>query len=325
MIRVKVRGIYSTALTRLFLDYGFRIVSPTQAIRNRFGLKDTREAEEVLIRDLPDKQGVIVEGVGEATEEIIKRFKTSFPEAIYRPVSTWEEFKGSRLSWSEFLKLGKSRFEVIFPLPVKLALDELRGRVIPTIPGHHLLKCINSQMVDERESSLSGEDNPGRIAEEVKRALIYDNYRVGRSLTLVHIKPEGQPLTARGIIVGFEEGVLRLERHFKPGGTYNGLDIPKEQGDWGTVELREGEWYHLRRYFSGKGELKGELYNINTPIELYPDAVRYIDLEIDVIKVGDEKRIIDRDGLEDKVNKGIITPELGERALRIAEEIFSRI
>ena len=37
--RIKIRGIYSTALTKFALDAGFRIVEPSEKVRERFHMR----------------------------------------------------------------------------------------------------------------------------------------------------------------------------------------------------------------------------------------------------------------------------------------------
>lgn len=68
-VRVKIRGIYATALTGLLLKRGFEIVSPSEVIRARFGLPESPGPEEVLIVDRRDKQGVAIEGVRGSSEQ----------------------------------------------------------------------------------------------------------------------------------------------------------------------------------------------------------------------------------------------------------------
>ena len=62
--RIKIRGIYSTALTRLALDYGFQ--EPGRAFRKNqrtvsWNSRDDGEYE-ILIRDRDDLQGIEVRG-----------------------------------------------------------------------------------------------------------------------------------------------------------------------------------------------------------------------------------------------------------------------
>ena len=79
-------------------------------------------------------------------------------------------------------------------------------------------------------------------------------------------------------------------------------------------------------YYSKAGKLKGEYYNINTVVELYPYGARYVDLEIDLVRgTGAAPRIIDREELAVLVKEGLIGPQLARKAVEIAEELLRRL
>jgi len=50
-LKAKVRGIYTTALTKLLLENDFQIVQPSQTIRVRFGIPDNNEPPDLKIKD----------------------------------------------------------------------------------------------------------------------------------------------------------------------------------------------------------------------------------------------------------------------------------
>lgn len=88
------------------------------------------------------------------------------------------------------------------------------------------------------------------------------------------------------------------------------------------VGVKEGGWWVHFSYFSQDGRLKGEIYSINTPAEFYKDYIRYIDLEIDVVKFPfGQIRVIDREELNEKVSRGIINKDLACKAIQLAEGI----
>ena len=60
--RLRIRGIYSTALTDILLERGFVIVSPSPPISKRFALAPVPDEAQVTLYDRSDKQGIVVEG-----------------------------------------------------------------------------------------------------------------------------------------------------------------------------------------------------------------------------------------------------------------------
>ena len=71
MVNVMVRGIYSTALTKLFIDEGFNIVRPSKRISERFGLERNSESWDVLVEGSPRPFGVKIYGYREALEKVL--------------------------------------------------------------------------------------------------------------------------------------------------------------------------------------------------------------------------------------------------------------
>ncbi len=83
--RVRIRGIYSTALTKLFLDNGFEIIQPSREIAKRFGLEEERYlSPEIDIYDRQDQQGVLIETLPKYTERITSLFFNEFTDVIIR-------------------------------------------------------------------------------------------------------------------------------------------------------------------------------------------------------------------------------------------------
>ncbi len=62
--RIKVRGVYSTAITRLLLDWDYVVVDPSLKTRERFGLDFPEGLHDILICDRDDFQGIEMVGGG---------------------------------------------------------------------------------------------------------------------------------------------------------------------------------------------------------------------------------------------------------------------
>ena len=114
---VKIRGIYTTALTRLLLDHGYAIAQPSSQIQERFrlserdmdtsmgtsmdtsigtsmgmvGMDEDRDRgrngdiiEDILIRDREDHQGVRISGSTEYVVGLISLFRNYFLDMVVR-------------------------------------------------------------------------------------------------------------------------------------------------------------------------------------------------------------------------------------------------
>jgi len=462
-ITIRIRGIYTTALTKLFLEGGFGIAQPSRPIQERFGLEANFDPYDVDLYDLEDRQGVFLSGSPKAVEAAVALLRKELPDvivqqfehelyAVYRGVARSSGERGTlvelgrgqgvgllpeqslhpgeavtvqicklpdrgqepilrqmigipgryavlistarlavskeirdqgermRLIWlgaelaprgwgivwhtaaqgrsrstlSEDVKRlarlaeelrereregqppclllpGERAVQLEFPGGSKRRLDELRSQVLPTVACHHKAKASGregdidtlEQMV--RKLSRSREKGKGLISISTAATPALASLpfpQPGATLTIEHVKLDGQvQVLGRGAVVraSSEEGLVEVEREIKTPGSYDGLGVAKEPGDKAVTEFVEGRWYYKTSYYSASGELKGEYYNINTPLEIYPDRVRYVDLEIDVVRLpGSEPRVIDEEKLEEAVKRGQITEKLAAQAREVA-------
>ena len=250
--------------------------------------------------------------------------------------------------------------EVEFPAVSKAALDVIRARVVPTIENHHRFKIISSSWVELVENQI--QRSPSRKAElekKLREDILLGPMKQGGFIGLIHVHPEGKKISLRGgRILSLENNRLVIRREFSENnsqhgrrgghhqgrnsqygqrgqhdahrghyghyGRYDGLDLPIEEGDYGTTEAIENNWFLKHTYYSREGSIKGTYWNINTPIEFYPDHIRYLDLHIDVVQMpGLPPRLIDQEKLRRAVAKGLISPELGLRAFDVADSLLS--
>jgi hypothetical protein len=303
---LRIRGIYATALTRFFLDRGFKVALPSESVAGRFGGSpafDVFQAPDVQILDLDSKQGILVLGEAEALEELLTQVKESFFDVVTR-------------------RNAKDVLEIEFPLLSKSRLDEVRNTVLPTLLLHHRLKIIASDQVDavERKTLIHHPELGDSMSRDMERELIWDRYERGREIAIEHVKPEGRVLhLLQGEVVeaDFTGKRLVLKRSgFKGRSKYDGLGIPKQEGDYAVSEIREGDWCYRHTYFRAQGERIGCYYNINTPVEFYPDRVRYVDLEIDVVQFPNGRvEIVDEVELGKRFQQGYISAALRKKAI----------
>jgi hypothetical protein len=305
---VRVRGIYATALTALLLDRGFTVVDPSPPIQQRFSLPESDGDAQVEIHDRYDRQGVLLEGDPEEVDAVVGVLRRGLPDPVCCPMEA---------------PAGRARVAFEFHAEVKQALDGLRCEVLPTLPSHHYFKSIAPERVDQAERQLTHDaGRAGELAKRLREDLIRRHYHHGMPLPIRHVKPDGRAYDLRGRFSGWREGRVLLERRFRGGGSYDSLNLPKREGDHGILEVREGSWISRRAYFRADNSLIGELYNIGTPAELYPDHIRYLDLEVDVLHLpGQPPRVIDLDELEHELTTGTLTARLGEHAEHLAREV----
>ncbi len=352
MFRAKVRGIYATALTRLLLDNGFKIVQPSAPIKERFKLSDTLEEvsqPDIEISDRFDKQGVNVVGNATAAEKFVSILLGTLDDVIVRrrlsifsPIGTnyevsdqtnLAEIIGETLREVEAsIQQRKIRINVEFPGLSKRKLDEIRSRVVPTLNGHHYYKACGGKiayMVEMAERLLS-KGCPYREVENLFRETIWREYPYeGAKIGIEHVKVNGRVYSlGEARIVEFNEQSqqVKLLRVFSTPGIYDGLRTRKEPGDYAVTSMKIGEWSFQTSYFSKDGEYKGTYVNVNTPIEVYPTKVRYVDLEADIC-MWPNGRIekIDIEKLDEIVHYGYISERLKQVISEKIEEILDNL
>jgi protein associated with RNAse G/E len=315
-VAVKIRGIYSTALTRFFLDRGLKVVSPSDAIIRRFGKTKglvLAGDHDVEIVDLEDLEGVRLLGEIEPVETVAKALQCRFFDAIYR-------------------NKGGGSAEVEFPFSAKAALDELRNRVLPTVPRHHHFRIVASDYVNLlEEKTLSGHpEKRESLGRSMEKSLIWDAYQEGKEIKIEHVKLDGKVIfLSEGVILekDFDRRRMALKRsRFKGRTRYDGLGIEKREGDYAISEIQEGLWYYQHTYYRNDGTLIGRYVNINTPIEFYPDRIRYVDLEVDVVQMPEGRVFItDEEDLEGRFKAGYLTEQLLETAKKTASQRVERL
>ena len=197
--------------------------------------------------------------------------------------------------------------------------------------GHHRVKAGSesaSAAVDYVEALCS---DPGSDGEQdfpfAVTAKQFGPQERG-SLTLGHGKPDGRFITlGRATVqsVG-SDGAVTVEREMSAGGEYDALGVPKEAGDIAETKLKEGRWWYPTVYRDSEGTRKGTYINVCTPVEIFPDTARYVDLHVDVIKHADGAvERVDDDELDAAVESGDVPETLAERARSVATAVSSAL
>ncbi|MBB6646527.1 DUF402 domain-containing protein [Halobellus ruber] len=223
------------------------------------------------------------------------------------------------------------------------ALDDARRRVTPTMPGHHRTKAASeaaSAGVDLAEalcgsalggsSDRDGSDGDDGAADADAGEFPFDvvtrqfGPREGDTVAITHGKPDGRafPLGRGEVTDWAADGTIEITRTMSGSGTYDGLGTDRAAGDTATTKVREGRWWYPTVYRSEEGESKGTYVNVCTPVECFPDSIRYVDLHVDVVKRPDGTvERVDDDELDAAVDAGNVPPAVAEKARSVAASL----
>jgi len=221
----------------------------------------------------------------------------------------------------------------------RFTLDDHRRTVTSTMPGHHRTKAASSAAssgvdlaealcaFDGTDASADSEASAGDGADDrFPFAVVTEQFgpTEGDQIGIAHGKPDGRLVSlGRGEVTSREsDGTVTVERSMTAGGTYDALEAPREAGDTAVTKFREGRWWYPTVYRSADGERKGTYVNICTPAEVFPDAVRYVDLHVDVVRHRDGTvERVDDDELDAAVAAGNLREETADRARAVATAV----
>ena len=293
-VRVQVRELahpQPIVTTKLSVAGRFAVLSQEQGVGISKEITDTEERERLLSlgRKLCANSWGVIWRTGAYGQDIrelqreIKLLQHEIPKLDNHPD---EGIPGKLLA-------GQTTLMIEFPGGSKQTLDRWRARLIPTEPRHH------QRQVQSRDQSEPS---------------------VGQRIIIEHVKVKNElSVTITGQVLHAVPQHITVRREIKGTGLYDGLNIPKEPGDYAITEFSCGAWHYETRYYSRDGALKGIYININTPIEFYADRVRYVDLEIDVVqRPGEPAQIIDEHDLQRIAH--CVSPQLIMRARALATE-----
>ncbi|SFF84519.1 Ribonuclease G or E [Halopelagius inordinatus] len=221
----------------------------------------------------------------------------------------------------ELVRTGAGRW-VWFGRESRFELDSDRREVETTMPGHHRTKAAS-------ESASAGVDFAEALCDptgEFPFDVVTRQFGPveGDTVGIGHGKPDGRHITlGRGEVVEWDaDGTVSVKRQLTGGGTYDALGVARESGDTALTKFREGRWWYPTVYRSSESEVKGTYVNVCTPVECFPDEIRYVDLHVDVIKHADGTvERVDDDELDDAVENGVISEALAEKARSVASSL----
>ncbi|WP_339102302.1 DUF402 domain-containing protein [Haloterrigena salinisoli] len=285
---------------------------------------------DLLSVDVPDDWGVRWQGA--AADADLEAMGTALERAVDRARALEDALADAPESPGEPGRLAAPRATTWtwFGRESRFALDGVRREVETTMAGHHRTKAADraaSAAVDFAEAvcdspvESDGDDGDGFPFGAVSRQF---GPTTGDRLEIGHGKPDGRLISlGRGEVTDWDpDGSVTLERSMRGGGSYDALGVPKEEGDVAVTKFREGRWWYPTTYRDETGAAKGTYVNVCTPVELFPDTARYVDLYIDVIRRADGTvETVDADELEAAVDDGHVSEELAEKATSVAAAV----
>ena len=214
----------------------------------------------------------------------------------------------------------------------RFELDSVRERVTPTMPGHHRIKAGAdgaSTAVDFVEAVCASGDGWTDAAFPFGAVAGQFGPCKGEDLAIAHGKPDGRTIVlGRGEVTDRDDadGSVTVEREISGGGSYDALGVQRRDGDTARTTFVEGRWWYATVYEGADGTRRGTYVNVCTPVEVFPDAARYVDLHVDVVKLpGGAVRRVDDDELDDAVAAGYVSEPLADRAREVAASIASAL
>jgi len=231
---------------------------------------------------------------------------------------------GEELVRGEPLAAPNAGLWVWFGRESRFALDDRRREATATMPGHHRVKAGSADAsvgVDLAEALCEPDSDAAFPFGVVTEAF---GPSEGDALRLEHGKPDGRLITlGEATVTAVDaDGSVAVEREMTGGGTYDGLDVPREAGDVAETNLKEGRWWYPTTYRGRDGTVRGTYVNVCTPVEVFPDAARYVDLHVDVVKLPDGTvERVDDDELREAEAADEVPEALAEKARSVASAI----
>ncbi|MEM2928946.1 MAG: DUF402 domain-containing protein [Nitrososphaerota archaeon] len=331
MYNISIRGIYATALVKFAIDNGLKIVNPTLKQKERFSIKENNqiEADIYIIPNYNDLNRIFLIGKNEPLKYFIEILRKNFLDLI-----TWKKEKIINQYIKTILLRIKEDiefYEIEFPAISKKKLDEIRESVVFTLPYHHSLRA-GGQNISEMISFIEKLVYEKLIDSNIILKLFSENLKnmlpkMNQLVRIQHVKLNGRIINLTpGKVIYNNGNKIILKRKFKSEGIYNGLGIKKNVGDYALTEISRENWFVYSKYYNFMNNLKGEYYSICTPIEIYENYIRYVDLGIDIVKLpNNSPKVVDIEELEEAYEKGIISEWLKEKAHKEVEEILNTI
>ncbi len=205
----------------------------------------------------------------------------------------------------------------------RFGLDAQRRELTPTMAGHHRIKAEGetaSTAVDFLETASQ------RVPTEFPATAVREQFgpTTGKEIEIEHGKPDGRAYSlGSGTVQEIsDDGTVTVQRTMSSQGSYDALGTDREPGDLAITRFVEGRWWYPTVYQGADGTRKGTYVNICTPLEIFTDQIRYVDLHVDVIRMPDRTvKRVDESELQTAVETGQVTQALATQAREVAASV----
>eukprot|EP00741_Cyanophora_paradoxa_P006774 tig00001041_g6551.t1 len=171
-------------------------------------------------------------------------------------------------------------------------LDAIRHSVLPTTPGHHALKRLQSvsHVIDFLDFARGELPEPQAgaalhaMAECLQRFHLQSRPpRPGAPFSLGRFDLGGYACERATLVSASLAGLVRLAREYHRHATAAGGAIRLDPGDREEIVLMAGSWLSLHRFHSHRGAWKGTLVRVGLPAVVMKDEARCFALPVGVL------------------------------------------
>jgi Ribonuclease G/E len=162
MVSVRVRGIYATALSKLLLDEGFKLVEASEKVRSRLGVELDTTPCDVTVKDTENPDEILVIGFPEEAKRVLEVLVKKL-----RYVYKWESKVELHSVYVGIVVERHGDFCLVDIGPLKGQLypcrEEAGSRVVvgvkkpPVKPGETLVLTRNFRLVGKYVALIHGE------------------------------------------------------------------------------------------------------------------------------------------------------------------------
>ena len=192
---------------------------------------------------------------------------------------------------------GFSLYMLDFGLLSKLKLDSIRSSIMTTVSSHHILKSGGYDLLTDFAESISKHTSEDVVKDILTHILRKQGPKKGYPYTIKTITLNGVEYSEKGKVLSADK-VVSIKDHE-------------------TVKhIKPGDWFIISEY-DGMSE-----YKITTPIEVFPEFARCIDLGVRIRFKNDDVEVIGEDELDNALNKGYITNNLYENVKKVVKDVI---